>query len=102
MRLRALDAANYIRELRRRLDRPRRNDRSRDRSRLRLFSVFAKNFRQGCLVQSVHQIGCAGAVRPHAHIQRRLEPKREASARIIKLHRGDAEVSEKSADRVEV
>src|ERR1700758_34919 len=54
------------------------------------------------LVESIDQIGGAGAVRPHAHIQRRFESKGKTAAGVIELHRRHAEVRDETADRADV
>ena len=76
--LRAFDAADDLRESRRRFDRrlaARIHDRARDSLRHRLFTVLTKNIREIGFIERVDEIGGAAAVGSHAHVERRIEAK---------------------------
>ena len=46
-----------------------------------------------------HHVGGARAVAAHAHVERAVEPEREAALGLIELHRGHAEIEHDAVDR---
>ena len=51
------------------------------------------------LAGGVHDVGGARPLAAHAHVERPVEPEREAALGLVELHRGDADVEHDAVDR---
>ena len=78
----------------------RRDDGARDGARMALLAERRDDRREIALGRRGHHIGRARAVAAHAHVERTVEPEREAALGLVELHRRHAEVEHDAVDRV--
>ena len=76
-----------------------RDDGAGDRARMALLAELEDDVGEIALGRLCHHVGGARAVAAHAHVERPVEPEREAALGLVELHRGDAEIEHDAVDR---
>ena len=69
------------------------------RARMALLAELEDDVGEIALGRLRHHVGGARAVAAHAHVERAVEPEREAALGLVELHRGHAEIEHDAVDR---
>ena len=74
------------------------DDGARDRARMALLAEQEDDVGEIALARRGDDVGGARPVAAHAHVERPVEPEREAAFGAVELHRGDAEIEHDAVD----
>ena len=75
------------------------DDGARDAARMALLAELEDDVGQIALGCLRHHVGGARPLGAHAHVERAVEPEREAALGLVELHRGHAEIEHDAVDR---